>query len=99
MCLQVMRETADELKQGPEDGCYIRGLFVEGSRWDKQSHKLVESKAKELYTEMACIWLMPEPNRKPPETGIYRCPVYKTLTRAGKPMMLHLLLNHVSEWY
>jgi len=79
----VMRETADELTQGPEDGCYIRGLFVEGARWDKQAHKLVESKAKQLYTEMACLWLMPEPNRKAPETGIYRCPVYKTLTRAG----------------
>ena len=78
-----MRETAAELKKGPEDGCYIRGLFVEGARWDVAAHKLNESRPKELYTEMSCIWLVPEANRKAPETGIYRCPVYKTLTRAG----------------
>jgi hypothetical protein len=29
------------------------------------------------------IWLKPEQFRKKPETGIYDCPVYKTLTRAG----------------
>jgi len=78
-----MRETAAELSSGPEDGCYIRGLFVEGARWDITANMLTESRAKELYTEMACIWLVPEANRKAPDTGIYRCPVYKTLTRAG----------------
>ncbi|KAF6028261.1 hypothetical protein EB796_013427 [Bugula neritina] len=74
---QVMRETAAELSSGPEDGCYIRGLFVEGARWDITANMLTESRAKELYTEMACIWLVPEANRKAPDTGIYRCPVYK----------------------
>ena len=29
------------------------------------------------------VWLKPERHRKKPPTGIYDCPVYKTLTRAG----------------
>lgn len=25
---------------GPENGCYIRGLFLEGARWDSHQHQL-----------------------------------------------------------
>lgn len=79
-----MSEASDDLKQGPEDGCYIRGLFVEGARWDPVSFLLAESKPKELFTDMPVMWLIPKANRVPPTTGFYECPVYKTLTRAGK---------------
>ncbi|KAH1168316.1 dynein axonemal heavy chain 1 [Mauremys mutica] len=80
---QVMRESVSELAQRPAQGCYIHGLFLEGARWDPLSFQLAESRPKELYTEMAVIWLVPVPNRKPPTTGFYLCPIYKTLTRAG----------------
>lgn len=32
---------------------------------------------------MPPIWLKPEKHHTVPEEGIYECPVYKTLTRAG----------------
>lgn len=79
-----MRETAEELKELPEDGCYINGLFLEGARWDPIHHQLAESRPKELYTDMPVIWLQPQANRQVPKSGIYDCPTYKTLTRAGK---------------
>ena len=79
-----MRETPEELKELPEDGCYINGLFLEGARWDPIHHQLAESRPKELYTDMPVIWLQPQANRKVPESGIYDCPTYKTLTRAGE---------------
>merc|ERR1719478_2051987 len=45
--------------------------------------RLEESKQKELYTPMAPLLLKPVANRKKPDTGIYNCPCYKTLERAG----------------
>lgn len=78
-----MKEHVGEIKQVPVDGCYIRGLFLEGCRWDPLEMCLIESRPKELYTNMPVIWLIPEANRQKVETGIYECPVYKTLTRSG----------------
>ncbi|KAI9104654.1 dynein heavy chain and region D6 of dynein motor-domain-containing protein [Phlyctochytrium arcticum] len=73
----------EDIHTKPGDGCYIRGLYLEGARWDATRRSLAESRPKELYTEMSVLWLLPKPNRKRPESGIYDCPVYKTLTRAG----------------
>ncbi|XP_051768758.1 dynein axonemal heavy chain 1 [Ctenopharyngodon idella] len=80
---KVMKETVAELTERPDIGCFIHGLFLEGARWDAEIGQLAESRPKELYTEMAVIWMVPIPNRKPPLSGIYVCPIYKTLTRAG----------------
>ncbi|XP_023393798.1 dynein heavy chain 1, axonemal [Pteropus vampyrus] len=80
---KVMSQSVSELKQRPEEGCYIHGLFLEGARWDPTAFQLAESRPKELYTEMAVIWLLPMPNRKIQNQAFYLCPIYKTLTRAG----------------
>lgn len=80
---EVMKKTEAELTSRPSNGCFIRGLFLEGARWDYDKHELTESRPKELYTDMPIIWLKPTANREKPEKGIYECPVYKTLTRAG----------------
>ncbi|XP_076826201.1 dynein axonemal heavy chain 1-like isoform X3 [Clavelina lepadiformis] len=80
---RVMEEHFEEIKERPVDGCFIRGLYVEGARWDHTKMLLGESKAKELYTDMATMWLIPVGNRVQPKSGIYVCPIYKTLTRAG----------------
>ena len=71
------------IAQGPENGCYVHGMFAEGARWDDETHMLGESNPKELYTDFPVVWLLPVKDREKPTTGIYNCPVYKTLTRAG----------------
>jgi dynein heavy chain len=87
--IQVMKEHYTGLTKRPENGCYIRGLFLEGARWDSEGFELSESRPKELYTDMPVMKLIPTANRKQPDTGIYVCPVYKTLTRAGE-MVVHV---------
>lgn len=80
---EIMTKSEREIRISPEDGCYIRGLFIEGARWNAHSHQLDESRPKDLFSEMPIIWLIPIVNRAQPSSGVYVCPVYKTLTRAG----------------
>jgi dynein heavy chain len=72
-----------KLKKCPEDGVYIRGLFMEGARWHSGDQSIVDSLPKQLYTEIPVMHLDPERHRQEPKTGIYRCPVYKILSRRG----------------
>ena len=67
----------------PEDGVYIRGLYMEGARWDPDIGSINDSLPKQLYTEVPVIHLLPEQTRKEPNNGIYMCPVYKILSRRG----------------
>lgn len=75
-------EPAD-VTEKPEDGVFIYGLFLEGCRWNKTIHMIDESKPKQLFVECPLIWYVPKRNREPPTTGVYRCPVYKVLSRTG----------------
>ena len=81
---KVMDHVSVDEQKGPEDGCYIRGLFVEGARWNPDKHALDESRPKELFTDMPVCWLVPAKDRVVPTSGIYDCPVYKTLARKGE---------------
>ncbi len=69
-----MADTLHEsrLLRGPEDGCYIRGMFMEGARWDADAHLLGESRPKELFTEFPIVWLKPVQVGAPPVPGLQR---------------------------
>ena len=70
-------------RREPPDGCYIHGLYLEGAAWDAAGCALMEARPKELYVSFPPLWLNPKTDRAPPTEGVYSCPVYKTLTRAG----------------
>ena len=85
-------------KQKPEDGAYMRGLFLEGATWDSINHVLAESLPRELFVQMPYIHLAPKRKADVPivlgipeqYTGstngtacVYMCPVYKTSFRQG----------------
>jgi len=79
----VLETSYEELKAKPEDGCYIRGLFLEGARWNRETKVLDDSIPKQLFTELPPMHLLPIPDRKVPDKDVYRCPVYKVLSRRG----------------
>ena len=39
---------------GPPEGCYIRGLFMEGARWDVATHKIGECMSMDRSTPARC---------------------------------------------
>jgi dynein heavy chain len=92
------RETENADKHKPEDGAYIRGLFLEGASWDARAHVIAESHPRELFVTIPYIHLSPKLKTLVPVvegipeqytgslTGtahVYLCPVYKTSFRQG----------------
>jgi dynein heavy chain, axonemal len=72
-----------DIAAAPEDGCFIYGLFLEAARWDNVEHQLADPMPKELYSPMPVLHLQPVQDRPITTSGVYHCPVYKELTRAG----------------
>eukprot|EP00658_Telonema_sp_P-2_P010906 TRINITY_DN14150_c0_g1_i2.p1 TRINITY_DN14150_c0_g1~~TRINITY_DN14150_c0_g1_i2.p1 ORF type:complete len:858 (+),score=283.33 TRINITY_DN14150_c0_g1_i2:115-2688(+) len=75
--------------KAPENGVYIYGMFLQGARWDREAQALADSQPGVLFTQMPIVWLDPilTNGKKISEyaspEGYYRCPMYKTSTRAG----------------
>ena len=75
--------TYKDIKEKPEDGCYIYGMYLEGCKYDSTTHQLEDSDPKKLFTDVPLILLLPVADRVTPKDGIYMCPVYKVLSRSG----------------
>ena len=83
-CRQIVDNVEwEEVKSGPADGCLIRGLFLEGARYDPAIKALNDSLPKQLYTLLPIMHLAPIKDRPITTSHVYRCPVYKILSRQG----------------
>ncbi|XP_030655837.1 dynein heavy chain 3, axonemal [Nomascus leucogenys] len=71
------------MENNPKDGAYIKGLFLEGARWDRKTMQIGESLPKILYDPLPIIWLKPGESAMFLHQDIYVCPVYKTSARRG----------------
>jgi dynein heavy chain len=84
----------------PEEGVYVRGLFLEGCDWDVERRVLREAAPKVLFANAPVFWLRPRRRRAGADAdadadaaaegenaaaaNTYRCPVYRTQERRGE---------------
>nr|XP_033339895.1 dynein heavy chain 3, axonemal-like [Megalopta genalis] len=67
----------------PSYGVYIKGLFLEGARWNRGEKTIDESKLKIMFDVLPIIWLQPGEKAQFIAKSVYHCPVYKTSARRG----------------
>jgi dynein heavy chain len=72
-----------EFMEGPKDGAYIWGLYLEGGKWDEEKGTLCEPEVMELYVPMPVIHFKPISKRAKPPQSIYECPCYYYPIRKG----------------
>ncbi|XP_030626002.1 dynein heavy chain 3, axonemal [Chanos chanos] len=71
------------VSEKPCDGAYVRGLFLEGARWDRDCMFIGESLPKILFDPLPIIWLKPGCSASFCHEDVYDCPLYKTSARRG----------------
>ncbi|KAJ3049383.1 Dynein heavy chain 7, axonemal [Rhizophlyctis rosea] len=100
MSFQVMPETPTN---PPEDGVYVRGLFLEGARWDRDAGVLGEQYLKQLTDAMPVVKVSPcnqdDPELAKAKERGYECPVYKTSMRRGTLSTTGHSTNYVMNIY
>lgn len=79
---QIMPDIPSDCKKGPEDGCYIYGLFLDGARF--KDGILCDPMKRQLNSIMPTIWMKPMKQDLIPTNRMeYDCPLYKTSERFG----------------
>jgi len=71
-----------DVKEAPTDGVYVYGMYLEGARFCSKEGNLRPSEPKILYTPMPIMHFEPHLDRVAPD-NVYRCPIYKVLSRRG----------------
>jgi dynein heavy chain len=73
----------DTVKEKPEDGVYVFGMFLDGCRWNFAKGTLDESEPKVLFSPGPTMWLRPTRTADVRKFTAYQCPLYKTSDRRG----------------
>ncbi|KAF1790945.1 P-loop containing nucleoside triphosphate hydrolase [Phytophthora cactorum] len=79
----VLNQGENALPTGPKDGAYIKGLILEGARWDFDHDCLAEPHPMELHCGMPILHFRPVEAKKKSAKGLYSCPLYMYPLRTG----------------
>merc|ERR1712224_628337 len=81
---KVINMERDEVRKGPDEGCYIYGLFLDGCRWDKPGNKLADSVPKVLFAPLPVLHVTGVlASERKLDAYSYSAPCYKNKTRRG----------------
>merc|ERR1711904_16239 len=85
-------EKESQVRQPPDEGIYLHGLFLDGAAWSKAENSLVESEPKKLFTLLPVIHVTGNIKGDAAKQrramfgaqGPYECPVYKYPSRTDR---------------
>lgn len=80
----VLPFMVDQVKDAPEIGVNVHGLFMQGAKWDYNKKCVEDSDPKVAIITFPVIWLEPILDKDYSLEKKYQCPLYKTSTRAGE---------------
>ena len=81
----VLLEAADKVKEGPKEGAYIQGLFLEGAKWNFEEGYLADPEPMQLFAEMPVIHFKPVEQRKGNQKGVYKSGAWNAFEKLGPP--------------
>ena len=93
-----------DIKEKPEFGCYVEGLFLEGAAWDLRKSCLVRQPPKQLVQELPILRIIPVEASKLKLSNCFKTPVYITQARRsamGTGLVMEADLasaEHASHW-
>ena len=96
--------TPEDVPARLSDGCYVRGLYLEGAGWDRARNCLVRQDPKTLVVELPILQVVPIEAARLQLAGTFRTPVYVTQARrnamgVGLVVEADLFSNeHPSHW-
>lgn len=75
---EVTKHDPEDVKEGPAEGVFVHGMFLDGCGWSKKEGKLVEAPPKVLFVGIPCMWVsaVQKANKKL-DYMVYDCPVYE----------------------
>ena len=73
----------EEPLMNPENGAFIKGVFLSGARWDRLTRQLVEQFPNILFDSLPIIWIFPIEQEYSKNDNCYMCPLYITSERRG----------------
>lgn len=78
----------------PKDGAYIKGMFLEGARWDMDKMTLADAGPMELECRMPIVHFKPVDNKRGRQgKGLYACPLYMYPVRTGTRERPSFMIN------
>jgi len=105
---EILPYDLDRVKDVPEEGQNIHGLFMEGGRWNRQEGRLDESEPKKLFTPMPVIYITAMTAALKRSKGVdygqygpYDAAIYKYPKRNDRYLIFRMLLKteaHPFHW-
>ena len=89
----VIPQEESGIGQYPKDGAYMKGMFLEGAKWDYEHGYLAEPNPMELFSPMPIVHFKPAMAKKKPPRGTYQCPCYMYPIRSGTRERPSYVLN------